>query len=276
MRHHSLHLRCTTQRPPPQTKHRVRARTLPCARAMTTLTDFQPIQRARPSRALAHVVPLHPRDRERPSRRVINFLVAAVGLVLAFPLMLLIAALIKLTSRGPVLFTQTRVGLDRRAQSHAGGNTRRHTDQGGVPFTMYKFRTMRPARASGNGEQVWAEPDDARVTPIGRVLRKLRLDELPQLFNVLKGDMNLVGPRPEQPAIFVYLREQIEGYQWRQRVRPGITGWAQINQGYDTSVDDVRRKVRYDLEYIRRQSISEDLKIMARTLPVMLLRRGAW
>lgn len=243
---------------------------------MTTLTDFEPIQRERPSRALVVVPPHRPRDREGRGRRVLNFLVAAVGLVLAFPLMLLIAALIKLTSRGPVLFTQTRVGLDRRALSRAGGNTRRHTDQGGVPFTMYKFRTMRPAQANGNGAQVWAEPADARVTPIGRVLRKLRLDELPQLFNVLKGDMNLVGPRPEQPAIFVYLREQIEGYQRRQRVRPGITGWAQINQGYDTSVDDVRRKVRYDLEYIRHQSIGEDLRIMARTVPVMLLRRGAW
>jgi len=200
--------------------------------------------------------------------------VAVVGLVLTFPLMLLIAALIKLTSRGPVLFTQMRVGLDRRALSNAGGNTRRHTDQGGEPFTMYKFRTMRSA--NGNGKQVWAQPDDVRVTPIGRVLRKLRLDELPQLFNVLKGEMNIVGPRPEQPMIFVYLREQIEGYQRRQRVRPGITGWAQINQGYDTSVDDVRRKVRYDLEYIRRQSTLEDLKIMCRTVPVMVLRRGGW
>ncbi len=138
---------------------------------------------------------------------------------------------------------------------------------------MYKFRTMRPA--AGNGKQVWAQADEARITPIGRVLRKLRLDELPQLFNVLKGDMNIVGPRPEQPTIFVYLREQIEGYQRRQRVRPGITGWAQINQGYDTSVDDVRRKVRYDLEYIRRQSTLEDLKIMWRTVPVMVLRRGS-
>src|SRR3989442_12631178 len=163
MRHCALHLRCITQRPPPQSKQRVRARTLPCARAMTTLTDFQPIQRARPSRALAHVVPLRPRDRERRERRVLNFLVAAVGLVLAFPLMLLIAALIKLTSRGPVLFTQTRVGLDRRALSNAGGNTRRHTDQGGHPFTMYKFRTMHPA--GGNGKQVWAQADDERVTP---------------------------------------------------------------------------------------------------------------
>jgi lipopolysaccharide/colanic/teichoic acid biosynthesis glycosyltransferase len=223
---------------------------------------------------LIHAAPLRPRDRERRGRRLLNIVVAVVGLVLTFPLMLVIAALIKLTSRGPVLFTQSRVGLDRRALSNAGGNTRRHTDQGGQPFTMYKFRTMRPA--DGSGKQIWAQADDARITPIGRVLRKLRLDELPQLFNVLTGEMNIVGPRPEQPTIFVYLREQIEGYQRRQRVRPGITGWAQINQGYDTSVDDVRRKVRYDLEYIRRQSTLEDLKIMARTLPVMLRRRGAW
>jgi lipopolysaccharide/colanic/teichoic acid biosynthesis glycosyltransferase len=222
---------------------------------------------------LVHTVPLRPRDRERRGRRFLNIVVAAVGLVLTFPLMLVIAALIKLTSRGPVLFTQARVGLDRRALSNAGGNTRRHTDQGGQPFTMYKFRTMRPA--DGRGKQVWAQADDARITPIGRVLRRLRLDELPQLLNVLKGDMNIVGPRPEQPTIFVYLREQIEGYQRRQRVRPGITGWAQINQGYDTSVDDVRRKVRYDLEYIRRQSLLEDLKIMCRTVPVMVLRRGS-
>jgi lipopolysaccharide/colanic/teichoic acid biosynthesis glycosyltransferase len=244
------------------------------APGMTTLTDYQPARSARPKLALVQAVGFRPRDRERTARRLLNFVVAAVGLVLTFPLMLLIAALIKLTSRGPVLFAQTRVGLDRRALSNAGGNTRRHTDQGGQPFTMYKFRTMRPA--GGNGKQVWAQADDARVTPIGRVLRKLRLDELPQLFNVLKGDMNIVGPRPEQPTIFVYLREQIEGYQRRQRVRPGITGWAQINQGYDTSVDDVRRKVRYDLEYIRHQSTLEDLRIMFRTVPVMLLRRGGW
>jgi len=223
---------------------------------------------------LAHRAPFGAIDREHVARRALNILVATVGLVVAFPLMLLIAALIKLTSRGPVLFTQTRVGLDRRALSGAGGNTRRHTDLGGTPFTMYKFRTMRPANETTS--ETWAQPEDGRVTGLGQVLRKFRLDELPQLFNVLKGDMNIVGPRPEQPTIFVYLREQIEGYQRRQRVRPGITGWAQINQGYDTSVDDVRRKVRYDLEYIRRQSALEDLRIMARTLPVMLRRRGAW
>lgn len=250
---------------------RPRARTLPRGIVMTTtLTPTHP-RRARlwppPSRALL----LHPLDREHWTRRLVNIVAAAVGIVLTLPLMLLIAALIKLTSRGPVLFTQVRVGLDRRGLSGAGGNTRRHTDLGGTQFQIYKFRTMRPAQS---GKQVWAQPDDARITPIGRVLRKLRLDELPQLFNVLRGDMNIVGPRPEQPAIFVYLREQIEGYSRRQRVRPGITGWAQINQGYDTSLDDVRRKVRYDLEYIRRQSPLEDLRIMCRTIPVMLLRRG--
>lgn len=250
---------------------RARARTLPRVQAMTALTE---IRSERPRLSPVPRTPFWPRDREQWDRRLLNIAAATVGLVLTFPLLLVIAALIKLTSRGPVLFTQTRVGLDRRALSNAGGNTRRHTDQGGRSFTMYKFRTMRTA--TNIDDQVWAQPDDARVTSIGRVLRRFRLDELPQLFNVLKGDMNVVGPRPEQPTIFVYLREQIEGYQRRQRVRPGITGWAQINQGYDTSVDDVRRKVRYDLEYIRRQSASEDLRIMLRTVPVMALRRGGW
>ncbi len=239
--------------------------------AMSTLIDYRSV---RPPVSLVRLASFGPLDRERPARRFLNIAVAAVGLVVAAPLMLVIAALIKLTSRGPVLFAQIRVGLDRRALSNAGGNTRRHTDVGGLQFTMYKFRTMRPADT--NGPQVWAQPDDARVTPLGRVLRKFRLDELPQLFNVLRGDMNIVGPRPEQPTIFVSLREQIQGYQRRQRVRPGITGWAQINQGYDASIEDVQRKVRYDLDYIRRQSALEDLRIMLRTVPVMVLRRGGW
>src|SRR2546422_549787 len=218
--------------------HPVRRRAWGLPYAAVMATTLEP-RLARRSITLVHRAPLGPIDRERRSRRCLNIAAATVGIVLTLPLMLVIAALIKLTSRGPVLFTQSRVGLDRRALSGAGGNTRRHTDLGGVPFTMYKFRTMHLDPGHG-GKQVWATPDDQRITPIGRVLRKLRLDELPQLFNVLKGDMNIVGPRPEQPTIFVYLREQIEGYQRRQRVRPGITGWAQINQGDDTSVDDVR------------------------------------
>ncbi len=210
---------------------------------------------------------------EGRARRLLNIVVALVGLVLALPLMLVVAALIKLTSGGPVLFRQTRIGLDRRALTGAGGNTRRRIDVGGRPFTIHKFRTMHVDRGNGP-RQVWAAPDDERVTVIGRVLRKLRVDELPQLVNVLRGDMNIVGPRPEQPAILVSLREQIQGYQRRQRVRPGITGWAQIHQGYDLSVEDVRRKLAYDLDYIRSQSALEDLKIILRTLPVVLLGRG--
>ena len=198
---------------------------------------------------------------EGRARRLLNVVVAAVGLVLALPLMLVLAALIKVTSRGPVLFRQTRIGLDRRALMHAGGNTRRHLDLGGQPFTLHKFRTMR-ADPEDRARQVWTAPNDERVTVIGR------------LIDVLRGDMNIVGPRPEQPAIFVNLREQIEGYQRRQWVRPGITGWAQIHQGYDMSLDDVRCKLAYDLEYIRSQSALEDLKIILRTLPVMLLGRG--
>jgi len=207
-------------------------------------------------------------------RRLLNIAVAAIGLVLAVPLMALIAVLIKLTSRGPVFYTQTRIGLDRRDPKVVSLNHRRDRDLGGMPFRNYKFRTMtaRPARAA---DQVWASPTDPRVTPLGRFLRQYRLDELPQLWNVLRGDMNVVGPRPEQPTIFLELRDRIRGYERRQRVRPGITGWAQINQAYDRSIDDVRRKVSYDLEYIARQSVLQDLRIMLRTVPVMLFKFGS-
>jgi len=210
-------------------------------------------------------------------RRVVNVAVAALGLVVATPLMAAIAVAIRLTTRGPVFYSQTRVGLDRRALGLPPGNNRRRTDCGGKPFKIYKFRTMAPhRRAPQDGDEVWAQPDDPRVTRIGRLLRLYRLDELPQLINVLRGDMDVVGPRPEQPTIFARLRGQIERYQDRQRVRPGITGWAQINQRYDSNVDDVRSKLRYDLEYISRRSTVEDLRIMLRTLPVVLRKQGAW
>jgi lipopolysaccharide/colanic/teichoic acid biosynthesis glycosyltransferase len=206
-------------------------------------------------------------------RRGLNVAVAGLLLVLLSPVMLLIALVIRLTSPGPVFYTQTRVGLDRRTAG--GGNWRRQVDHGGRLFTMYKFRTMTVAQSIA-APQVWATPDDPRITPVGRVLRKFRLDELPQLVNVLKGDMNVVGPRPEQPAIFASLRDEVEHYALRQRVLPGITGWAQIHQSYDSCVDDVRSKVRFDLYYLRTASAAQDLKILARTVPVVLLRKGAW
>jgi len=207
------------------------------------------------------------------SRRALNVLVAVVGIVLTAPLMAVIALAIKLTSRGPVLYTQTRVGIDRRGQGRRRSDSRRRADVGGLPFTIYKFRTM---HVQMHPDEVWASEGDPRITSVGRFLRKMRLDELPQLFNVLLGDMNIVGPRPEQPKIFARLRTQIAQYPERQRVRPGITGWAQINQHYDRSLEDVQRKVHLDLEYLERQSLLQDLNIMLRTIPVMMFQRGAW
>jgi len=208
------------------------------------------------------------------ARRVLNVAAALVLLVLAAPVMVAIAVLVKLTSRGPVLYTQTRVGLDARGSGSRRNDSRRRHDLGGRPFRIYKFRTMRVDAESGTGA-VWATQDDPRVTPMGRWLRQYRLDELPQLFNVLRGDMNLVGPRPERPPIVAKLREEIPFYQQRQRALPGITGHAQVNLEYDSSLDDVRTKVAYDLEYIHRASAWEDFKIMLKTIPVMLFRRGS-
>jgi lipopolysaccharide/colanic/teichoic acid biosynthesis glycosyltransferase len=205
-------------------------------------------------------------------RRGFNLAVAALTLILVAPLMVLIALAVKLSSRGPVIYRQLRVGIDRRrpGSSYSG---RRTFDHGGQLFTMYKFRTMRHGEP---GREVWASLRDARVTAVGAFLRKYRLDELPQLVNVIRGDMNLVGPRPEQPKIFLSLREQVDRYPLRQRALPGITGWSQINQSYDRCIDDVRRKVAFDIEYLSRASAVEDLKILARTVPVVLLRKGSW
>jgi lipopolysaccharide/colanic/teichoic acid biosynthesis glycosyltransferase len=128
----------------------------------------------------------------------------------------------------------------------------------------------------GPEKEVWAQRGDPRITPLGKILRSYRIDELPQLFNVLRGDMNIVGPRPEQPKIFARLREQIEGYADRQKILPGITGSAQIRQHYDRNLDDVRRKLLYDLEYAERQSAVEDLKTLFMTIPVVVFKKGAW
>ena len=209
-------------------------------------------------------------------RRLLNIAIAFGALVLLLPLMLIIAVAVKLSSPGPVFYTQTRVGLNRR-RLRPPGSRYREADRGGKPFTMFKFRTMRATGGTGaSHEQVWGTPDDPRITRVGKILRLYRLDELPQLVNVLLGDMDIVGPRPEQPAIFAMLREQLPGYQDRQQVRPGITGWAQINQHYDSSIDDVRRKLAFDLEYIGRRSLTEDVRIMLRTLPVVTGRVGGW
>lgn len=204
------------------------------------------------------------------SRRIMNVVLALAAILLLLPLMLIIAILIKLDSTGPVIFRQRRLGLDRRSNagdSEVGG--RRAVDLGGRPFTIFKFRTMQVGAELESGP-VWARKDDPRVTRVGRVLRATRMDEIPQFLNVLMGDMAIVGPRPERPRFVLKLREQIDGYRRRQRVRPGITGWAQVNRGYDQSLEDVRSKVQYDLEYVRRRSLWFDVKIMFLTIPVVL------
>jgi lipopolysaccharide/colanic/teichoic acid biosynthesis glycosyltransferase len=203
--------------------------------------------------------------------RVLNIAVALIGVVLTLPLMAVIAVAVKATSPGPVFYQQPRVGWNRRSREDRSAKDDRVS---GRTFTIYKFRTMRNEPAAKR-PQVWASKDDPRITRVGRFLRRTRLDELPQLFNVLIGDMNVVGPRPEQPDLFLRLQRQIRDYAERQRVLPGITGLAQVTLAYDASVEDVRRKLALDLEYLRRRSPLEDLRIMLRTPMVMVAGRGA-
>ncbi|MEO8089900.1 MAG: sugar transferase [Gemmatimonadales bacterium] len=236
--------------------------------SLPTIQRLWPVER----HLAPHYDPEYPRGRVN---RTLNFVLALVGLIASLPLLLVIALLIRLTSRGPVFYTQVRVGLDRRLPVGGLQNRRRERDIGGQPFRIYKFRTMRVDAEAQSGA-VWAQKSDPRVTPIGRFLRQYRLDELPQFLNVLRGEMNIVGPRPERPTIFAELREHIAEYPQRQRAKPGITGLAQVNHHYDRSLEDVRTKVHYDLEYIRRQSVAEDLTIMLKTVSVVLWRRGGW
>ena len=174
--------------------------------------------------------------------RALNVLAALIALLVLSPLMLVVAAVVKLSSRGPVFFSQPRVGLDRRGLRNRREDARRTQDYGGRIFTIYKFRSM--VQSDSDSSQVWAEDGDSRITRVGTFLRKYRLDELPQFWNVLTGDMNLVGPRPEQPDIFLRLRKEVRHLSGRQRVLPGITGLAQVFHHYDRSIDDVRRKGR--------------------------------
>jgi lipopolysaccharide/colanic/teichoic acid biosynthesis glycosyltransferase len=231
-----------------------------------------------PSRAMPRVVEVPeviPRERNEEASRALNFAIALLALIIASPLLILLAIGVKLTSRGPILYAQTRVGLDRRWRTTLALHERRLEDLGGQVFTIYKFRTMRVDAERGSGA-VWAKENDPRVTKLGKYMRMLRLDELPQFWNVLLGDMNVVGPRPERPSIVSRLREDIPEYQCRHRVKPGITGLAQINQQYDASLEDVRSKVGWDLRYIREQGLWMDVKVCLRTLPAVILKYRGW
>jgi sugar transferase (PEP-CTERM system associated) len=189
-------------------------------------------------------------------RRALNFSVALMGLILALPLLPFIALAVKLDSPGPVLYRQKRVG------------------RGGKTFYCYKFRTMRQDAEADRGA-TWATDDDPRITRIGKFLRSSRLDEIPQLWCVLIGDMHFVGPRPERPEFVEWLSKEIPYYGVRHTVRPGITGWAQVQYKYGNTLEDAREKLQYDLFYIKNASIGLDLLIMFQTIKIVILGRGA-
>jgi sugar transferase (PEP-CTERM system associated) len=199
---------------------------------------------------------LGPRPATLLVHTLLNYLTAVVVAVLSLPIMLVVAIAVKCSSPGTILYRQTRVGKN------------------GVPFTLYKFRSMRSDAEQGTGP-VWAKQNDPRVTRAGNLLRKLRLDELPQLFNVLRGEMLIVGPRPERPEFVQTLSEQIPYFRQRHCVKPGITGWAQINHRYGDTLEDAVIKLEYDLYYIKNMSPSLDAYIIFHTLKTMLLSRGA-
>jgi sugar transferase (PEP-CTERM system associated) len=182
--------------------------------------------------------------------------IAIIGVVILSPVMLLVFLLVRLSSRGPALYRQRRVGKN------------------DVPFTLYKFRSM-SADAEAESGAVWAKKDDPRVTLVGKWLRRLRLDELPQLFNVLKGEMSIVGPRPERPEFVAELEKQIPYYRQRHCIKPGITGWAQVNHKYGDTLEDTIIKLEYDLYYIKNLTPALDAYIIFHTLKVMLLWRGS-
>ena len=189
-------------------------------------------------------------------KRAFDLGLASIGFVLAAPLTLLTALAVYLDSDGPILYCQERVG------------------ENGRTFMLYKFRSMR-ADAEKGGTPLWARDGDDRVTRVGRIIRKTRLDELPQLWNVLRGDMSFVGPRPERPFFVEQLAREIPFYQQRHAVKPGVTGWAQVKYQYGSSIEDAMEKLRYDLYYIKHLSIALDLSIVFDTVKVILFGKGA-
>src|SRR5690606_33532869 len=190
-----------------------------------------------------------------PVKRALDIVLVLASLPVVIPVSLVVALLVKLSSPGPVLFWQDRVG------------------ERGRVFRMVKFRSMR-VDAERNGAQ-FAAADDDRITPIGRILRRYRLDELPQLWNVLKGDMSIVGLRPEQVEFARQFENEIPFYRWRHTVKPGITGWAQVQQGYAAGVEDTIEKLEYDLYYVKHLSLWLDLSVLMRTVRIILTGFGA-
>ena len=228
--------------------------------------------------------------RLRICKRAFDIVAALFLLIATLPLTVPAAILVKLTSPGRLIYSQTRIGLnlrkkqknDRRSEQQdltldadrrQPGRDRRELSNFGCPFTIYKFRTMRND-AEQNGAQ-FALEGDPRITPIGRLLRRTRIDELPQLWNILKGDMSLIGPRPERPEFMKKLQDQIPNFIDRLGLKPGLTGIAQVVNGYDNELEGFRRKVSYDLMYLQNCGVWNDVKILFRTIRVVITGEGA-
>ena len=204
---------------------------------------------------LMELLPRVIRPWDESVKRMMDIVVSFIILVVTAPLWIFVALAIRLNSRGPIVYSQERVGKN------------------GDKFQMHKFRSMYADAESRSGP-VWASSNDPRVTAVGRFLRKTRLDEIPQFINVLSGEMSLVGPRPERPFFVDKFSKEIPLYRRRLSVKPGITGWAQVKQGYDQTIDDVRSKIRYDLFYIENMSFRMDLTILIQTIYVMIAGKG--
>ncbi|UCD16871.1 MAG: sugar transferase [Candidatus Zixiibacteriota bacterium] len=245
--------------------------------AVASFIFLAPETLVRPGRMIISMI-------DRILKKTLDFTGALLGLILCLPVFIIIPILIILDSPGPVFYTQDRVGINRRKRSRRSyrcdtGNDRRsrerrREDYHGRPFRVIKFRTM-VNDAERNCGPVWATKNDPRITRLGRLLRKTRIDEIPQLLNVLRGDMSLVGPRPERPKFVSDFATRVPGYGIRLKVKPGITGLAQVTNGYDSSLQSVVDKVKKDGDYIRNWSIWSDVRILMRTVLVVLTGRGA-
>jgi lipopolysaccharide/colanic/teichoic acid biosynthesis glycosyltransferase len=218
------------------------------------------------------------------SKRVVDILLSVLGLIVCAPLMVLAAILVKATSPGPVFYRQERIGINRRDRDRRTPMSRMDADRRrrdrrvlvnfGRPFTIYKFRTM-VVDAERGMPPMWAKERDPRITTVGRILRKTRVDEMPQFWNVMRGDMSIVGPRPERAYFIGRIEKDLPEFQLRLRTKPGITGLAQVQLGYTNTDDGLRDKLHLDLEYIRRLSLWTDLKILWRTVFVVFTGKGA-
>jgi exopolysaccharide biosynthesis polyprenyl glycosylphosphotransferase len=189
-------------------------------------------------------------------KRVFDFVVTILGVIILSPLLLITAIVVKLTSKGPILYSQIRVGQD------------------GHHFKMYKVRTMKVDAEKDTGP-IWATANDPRLTPVGGFMRKIHIDELPQMINIIKGEMSLIGPRPERPVFVEKFKEEIPNYEKRLAVKPGITGLAQVWHRYDETIEDVKKKLKYDLLYIKRMCFWADFNILLRTVRVVITGEGA-